>query len=78
MLRRTLSVLSVALTLSAASTGTARAGAPMPVVASFSILGDLVANVGGDRVVVTTLVGPDGDGHTFQGWMPRLVTAAGD
>jgi zinc/manganese transport system substrate-binding protein len=30
------------------------------VVASFSILGDLVKNIGGDRVSVTTLVGPDG------------------
>jgi len=38
----------------------------MPVVASFSILGDLVSNVGGDRIAVSTLVGPDGDGHTFQ------------
>jgi zinc/manganese transport system substrate-binding protein len=36
------------------------------VVASFSILGDLVANVGGDRISLTTLVGPNGDGHTFQ------------
>lgn len=44
----------------------ARAQEPMPVVASFSILGDLLANVGGDRIAVTVLVGPDGDGHTFQ------------
>lgn len=36
------------------------------VVATFSILGDIVANVGGDRVEVTTLVGPDGDAHMFQ------------
>jgi zinc/manganese transport system substrate-binding protein len=36
------------------------------VVATFSILGDIVANVGGDRVEVTTLVGPDGDAHVFQ------------
>jgi zinc/manganese transport system substrate-binding protein len=35
------------------------------VVASFSILGDLVKNVGGDRVNVTTLVGPDGDVHVY-------------
>jgi len=35
------------------------------VVASFSILGDLVGNVGGDRVNVTTLVGPDGDAHVY-------------
>ena len=36
------------------------------VIATFSILGDIVANVGGDRVTVTTLVGPDGDAHVFQ------------
>jgi zinc/manganese transport system substrate-binding protein len=36
------------------------------VVASFSILGDVVANVGGDRIAVTTLVGPDQDAHVFQ------------
>ena len=35
------------------------------MVASFSILGDLVQNVGGDRVSVTTLVGPDGDVHVY-------------
>ena len=35
------------------------------VVASFSILGDFVKNVGGDRVEVTTLVGPDGDVHVY-------------
>ena len=34
-------------------------------VASFSILGDMVREVGGDRVAVTTLVGPDGDAHVF-------------
>ncbi len=40
--------------------------APVKVVATFSILGDMVAKVGGDRVSVTTLVGPDGDAHVFQ------------
>jgi zinc/manganese transport system substrate-binding protein len=39
---------------------------PLPVVASFSILGDLVKVVGGDRVSVTTLVGPDEDAHVFE------------
>ena len=38
----------------------------LKVIATFSILGDIVANVGGDRVEVTTLVGPDGDAHVFQ------------
>ena len=37
----------------------------MPVVASFSILGDIVSNVGGDRVVVKNLVGPNGDAHVY-------------
>jgi zinc/manganese transport system substrate-binding protein len=36
------------------------------VVASYSILGDLVENVGGEKVEVTTLVGPNGDAHTFE------------
>jgi zinc/manganese transport system substrate-binding protein len=35
------------------------------VVATFSILGDLVKNVGGDRVEVATLVGPNGDVHVY-------------
>ncbi|MDE2603032.1 MAG: metal ABC transporter substrate-binding protein [Bradyrhizobium sp.] len=35
------------------------------VVASFSILGDFAKNVGGDRVEVTTLVGPNGDVHVY-------------
>ncbi|WP_449220422.1 metal ABC transporter substrate-binding protein [Tistrella mobilis] len=39
---------------------------PIRVVASFSILGDMVQQVGGDRVRVTTLVGPDGDAHVWQ------------
>jgi zinc/manganese transport system substrate-binding protein len=34
-------------------------------VATFSILGDLVRNIGGDRVEVTTLVGPNGDAHVY-------------
>ena len=35
------------------------------MVASFSILGDFAGNVGGERVNVTTLVGPDGDVHVY-------------
>ena len=34
-------------------------------VATFSILGDLVKNVGGDRVEGGTLVGPNGDAHVY-------------
>ncbi len=43
-----------------------QAGEPLRVVASFSILGDLVHVVGGERVRVVTLVGPDADAHEFE------------
>jgi zinc/manganese transport system substrate-binding protein len=42
-----------------------RAEERLDVVASFSILADLVKNVGGDRVNVTSLVGPNGDIHVY-------------
>jgi zinc/manganese transport system substrate-binding protein len=38
----------------------------LKVVASFSILADLVRNVGGDRVEVTVLVGRNSDSHAFE------------
>jgi zinc/manganese transport system substrate-binding protein len=44
----------------------AEAAAPLPIVTSFSILGDMVKQVGGDLVAVTALVGPDGDAHGYQ------------
>jgi zinc/manganese transport system substrate-binding protein len=39
--------------------------AKLQVVATFSILCDFTRNVGGDRVEVTTLVGPNGDVHAY-------------
>ncbi|MDO8718343.1 MAG: metal ABC transporter substrate-binding protein [Polaromonas sp.] len=45
--------------------GASFAAEPIQVVASFSILGDLVRAVGGDRVSVTTLVGANEDAHAF-------------
>jgi len=65
--RRHLLLWTICLTLAIALTSL-RAQAPrdpVKVVASFSILGDFVRNVGGDRVQVTTLVGPDGDVHVY-------------
>jgi len=44
----------------------ARAAGVLRVVASFSILGDLVRQVGGDTVSVEALVGPDGDVHVYE------------
>ncbi|MFT4465772.1 MAG: metal ABC transporter substrate-binding protein [Sodalis sp. (in: enterobacteria)] len=35
-------------------------------VASFSVLADIVRQVGGEHVKVTELVGPDGDPHAFE------------
>ena len=41
-------------------------GEPLKVVATFSILGDLVQNVGGDAIELTTIVQPGADAHTFE------------
>ncbi len=46
--------------------GASHAADKLPVTASFSILGDLVRVVGGNRVTVATLVGPDEDAHVFE------------
>lgn len=60
-------LLIVTLALAACTPAAApSAGAGLKVVATFSILGDVVQNVGGDRVTVRTLVGADGDAHTFE------------
>jgi len=39
--------------------------AKLPVVASFSIIGDIVQNIGGDRINLTTLVQPGSDAHVY-------------
>lgn len=39
---------------------------PLNVVASFSIIGDFAKKVGGDRINLTTLVGPGGDAHVYE------------
>jgi zinc/manganese transport system substrate-binding protein len=44
----------------------AQAPAKLPVVATFSILADFARNVGGERIYVVTLVGPNGDTHVYQ------------
>lgn len=42
------------------------ADSPTPVVATFSVVGDMVKRIGGEHVKLTTLVGPDGDAHVYQ------------
>ncbi|MBZ9558385.1 MULTISPECIES: metal ABC transporter substrate-binding protein [unclassified Modicisalibacter] len=51
--------------LSLGTLATAQAREPLEVVTSFSILDDMVSTIGGDHVEVSSLVGPDGDAHTF-------------
>jgi zinc/manganese transport system substrate-binding protein len=46
-------------------------------VASFSILGDMVKQVGGDRIELTTLVGANGDAHVFEPTPADAKTLAG-
>jgi zinc/manganese transport system substrate-binding protein len=69
-MRRNLPVLIVAAVvvlaaISAARAQAARSDDKLIVVASFSILRDWVANVGGDRVEAKVLVGPGGDAHVY-------------
>lgn len=42
------------------------AGGKFKVVATFSVLGDFVQNVGGDRIELRTLAGPGADTHTYE------------
>lgn len=61
---RLFSPLALALVLALAGPGFA-AEPKLRAVATFSILGDLVAQVGGERVAVTTLVQPNADAHGY-------------
>lgn len=56
---------SAAFALSGLSAPALAQASKLKAVASFSILADLVHQVGGDRVEVTALVGPNGDAHVF-------------
>ncbi|CAN5214069.1 metal ABC transporter substrate-binding protein [soil metagenome] len=61
-MRRVLTILPLVFV---AAFRTACAPEPLNVVATFSLLGDFAKNVGGDRVSVPTLVGPDSDTHVY-------------
>jgi zinc/manganese transport system substrate-binding protein len=60
--RHLLLIAGLAATLTASP---ALAQTRIKVVATTSILGDFVKNVGGDRIEVTTLVGPNSDAHVY-------------
>ena len=63
---------AMALCAAALTAVNAQAADKLPVMASFSILGDLLKVVGGDRVSVTTLVVADEDAHVFE---PKALDA---
>ena len=55
----------IAVLLPGALLAPAAAQAELKVVASFSILGDIVEQVAGDKASVATIVGPDADAHIY-------------
>jgi zinc/manganese transport system substrate-binding protein len=64
--RAAVSLLAGCLALAASSLpAVAQPADKLKVVATFTILGDMVRNVGGERVEVATLVGPNGDAHVY-------------
>ena len=61
-----LAALATLVTLAVAATSPSWAADKLRVVATFTVLGDMVKNVGGEHVALTTLVGPDGDAHVYE------------
>lgn len=57
---------SALATLALASASRPSAAGKLNVVATFTILGDMVRNVGREHVALTTLVGPDADAHVYE------------
>ena len=64
--RYLITCILVSLTMTGAVPVRAQTPAKLPVVATFSILADFARNVGGERIEVAALVGPNGDTHVYQ------------
>ncbi len=58
--------LAALATLAVATTTPSWAADKLNVVTTFTILGDMARNVGGEHIVLTTLVGPNGDAHVYE------------
>ena len=58
--------LAAAATLVVAAPTRAWAAEKLKVVTTFTILADMVKNVGREQVTLTTLVGPDADAHVYE------------
>lgn len=56
----------LAFVLAFAGLSGASAAEKLKIVASFSILGDMTQTIGGDRIDLVTLVGPNGDAHVYE------------
>ena len=54
----------------------AYAARPIPVVATFSIIADMLAQVGGEHIAITTIVGPGGDCELYQATAGDVGTMA--
>jgi len=61
-----ISTVAVAAVVAACGGGDAASEDRLPVVASTTVVADIVENVGGQDVEVTTLVGRESDAHTFE------------
>lgn len=72
--RLTAALLSTVLLLLVPWGAATAQGQPLRVVASFSILADMVKEVGGQHIALSTIVGPDSDAHAFEP-SPRNVQA---
>ncbi|MGO4352265.1 zinc ABC transporter substrate-binding protein [Rhizobium sp. RAF36] len=59
-------LLSAALPALIAASAMPASAETLKTVASFTVLADVVKQVGGDHVTVTSLVGPNGDPHEFE------------
>ncbi len=68
VVRTALALFAIA---AAGAPGPGRAAERINAVATFSVIADMVANVAGDHVALTTIVGPDGDTELY-------APAAGD
>jgi zinc/manganese transport system substrate-binding protein len=66
MNRRVFLLIALGLMTLLGSSDSVQAAHKIKAIASFSILGDMVSQVGGDRVDVIALVGPDGDAHVYE------------
>jgi zinc/manganese transport system substrate-binding protein len=56
--------------------GQVRAAERIPVIATFSVIGDMLANVGGDHVDIKTIVGAGGDCELYQPTAADVATIA--